>query len=283
MASPLPTAWFNGSFVPLDSVRISPLDRGFLFADAVYEVIPVYDGRPFLLGPHLDRLGRSLGELRIADPHGRDEWTAIVTGLVERNGGGTVAVYLQVSRGADAGRDHCFPGESVRPTVFGMATPVPHPHPDRAGIRAITRPDLRWGRCDIKSTGLLANVLARQAAKEAGAGEAILLRGGELVEGSGSSVLVVLDGVVLRRPPGPEVLPGTTTDAAVAAARACGYPCRDEPISEARLRAADEIWIAAAMRGLVPVTHLDGVPVGGGVPGPAWRRVVAAFEAGRTG
>lgn len=279
MALPLPIAWFNGAFLPLAEVRVSPLDRGFLFADAVYEVIPVHDGLPFLLEPHLERLERSLRELSLANPHPRTEWQSIVGGLVERNGGGNLAVYLQVTRGADTSRDHAFPSPELRPTVFGMVTPIPAPHPDRKGVRVVTRPDLRWSRCDIKSTALLANILARQAAKEAGAGEALLLRDGELVEGSASSVLIVEGGILCRRPAGTALLPGTTTDAVVAAARAAGIECREERVSEARLRGADEVWITAATRGVVPVTHIDGAPVGDGRPGPVYERVATLFEA----
>lgn len=280
MAIPLPTAWFNGEFLPLADVRVSPLDRGFLFADAVYEVIPVYAGKPFLLEPHLRRLERSLGELRINNPHEPDQWREIVRGLVTRNGGGTMAVYLQVSRGADAGRDHSFPAATLRPTVFGMATPIAETPPDRVGVRAITMPDQRWARCDIKSTALLANILARQAATEAGASEALLLRNGALVEGSASSVIIVESGTLVRPPAGGhEMLPGTTTDAVVTVAKVVGYSCRDEAITEARLRSAAEIWLTAATRGVVPVVSLDGEPVGGGQPGPVWRKVAAAFEA----
>lgn len=281
MTVPLPTAWFNGKFMPLADVRVSPLDRAFLYGDAVYEVIPVFAGQSFLLEAHLDRLERSLRELRIRNLHSRTDWVTLITGLVQRNGGGNLAVYLQISRGADVGRDHAFPGEHVSPTVFGMVSPISEPHPDRLGIQAITRPDQRWGRCDIKSTALLANILARQAAHEAGAGEAILLRNGQLTEGSASSVIIVERGVLLRRPAGPEVLPGTTTDAVFAIARQCGRSCRDEAISEERLRRADEIWIAAATRGIAPVVMLDGRPVGNGLPGPVWRQVAAAFDASK--
>ena len=281
MAAPLPFAWFNGTFAPLVEVRLSPLDRAFLFGDAVYEVIPIYAGQPFLLDAHLDRLERSLKELRIRNPHNRVEWVAVITGLVQRNGGGNLAVYLQVSRGADVERDHAFPGDHIAPTVFGMVSVSKEPHPDQEGIRAITRPDQRWSRCDIKSTALLANVLARQEAREAGAGEVLLLRNGELAEGSASSVIIVENGVLLRRPAGPEVLPGTTTDAVFAVARRCGRRCADESITEARLRQADEIWIAAATRGVVPVVALDGEPVGDGAPGPVWRQVAAAFDASK--
>ena len=281
MTAPLPIAWFNGAFRPLSDVRISPLDRAFLYADAVYEVIPVYAGQPFLLDPHLDRLERSLGELRIRNPHSRAEWVTVISGLIQRNGGGNLAVYLQVSRGADVGRDPGFPGDHVAPTVFGMASPVSAPRPDGPGIQAITRTDQRWARCDIKSTALLANILARQEAREAGADEAILLRDGHLAEGSSSSVIIVERGVLLRRPAGPEVLPGTTTDAVFAVARQCGRNCLDEVIPDERLRRADEIWIAAAMRGIVPVVMLDSRPVGSGEPGPVWRQVAAAFEASK--
>ena len=279
MAAPLHTAWFNGSFMPLAEVRISPLDRAFLFGDAVYEVIPVHAGQAFLLDPHLDRLERSLRELGIRNPCRRAEWIDIINGLIEQNGGGNLAVYLQVSRGADIKRYHAFPPESVRPTVFGMVSTMAEPHPDQLGLRAITCADQRWSRCDIKSPALLANLLARQAAREAGAGEAILLRDGYLTEGSASSVIIVEGGALIRRPAGPELLPGTTTDAVFAAAAGVGLACRDEMISEQRLRQADEIWIAAATRGITPVLELDGKMIGDGRPGPVWRQVAAAFEA----
>ncbi len=281
MAVPLPTAWFNGEFMPLAAVRVSPLDRAFLFGDAVYEVLPVYAGQSFLLEPHLDRLERSLREVAIRNPHGRAEWEKIIGGLVQRNGGGNLAVYLQVSRGADVGRDHAFPGSHVTPTVFGMVSPLREPHPDRTGIRAITRPDQRWGRCDIKSTALLANVLAREAASAAGAGETILLRDGQVTEGSASSVIIVEQGILVRRPAGPDVLPGTTTDAVFVIARECGRRCIDDAITVERLRGADEIWIAAATRGIAPVVVLDDTPVGNGEPGPVWQQVSAAFDASR--
>ncbi len=279
MAAPLHTAWFNGSFMPLSEVRISPLDRAFLFGDAVYEVIPVYASQPFLLDPHLDRLERSLRELCIRNPHRRADWMEIITGLIEHNGGGNLAVYLQISRGADTRRDHAFPPDSVPPTVFGMVSTITEPHPDQLGLRAITVADQRWSRCDIKSTALLANLLARQAAREADASEAILLRDGQLSEGSASSVIIVERGALIRRPAGPEVLPGTTTDAIFIAAARSGLECRDEMISEQRLREADEIWIAAATRGITPVLELDGRMIGDGRPGPVWRQVAAAFEA----
>jgi D-alanine transaminase len=281
MAAALPVAWLDGAFLPLAEARISPLDRGFLFGDAVYEVIGAYDGRPLLLDAHLARLARSLRELRIDSPHDDAGWRAIIAGLIERNGGGRahpdMGLYLQVSRGADDHRDHCFP-RGVAPTVFAMASRLEPTHLETPGVRAITAPDNRWGRCDIKSTALLANILLRQAAAEAGAGECILLRDGFVTEGSGSSVLVLEGRNLASRPNSPEILPGTTLELVREVAAAAGFGYREEAISEARLRAADEVWLTAALRGVAPVTHVDGRPIGRGVPGPAWRVVAEAYE-----
>jgi D-alanine transaminase len=278
MAAALPIAYLDGRYLPVAEARISPLDRGFLFADAVYEVIAVYGGRPLLLDAHLARLARSLGELGIADPYAPAGWRAIVAGLVERNGAGAdMGVYLQVSRGTDTGRDHAFP-QGIPPTVFAMASPLGPVDLDAAGVRAITGPDTRWARCDIKTTALLANVLLRQAAREAGAGELIMLRDGHVTEGSGSSVLVVEGRTVTTRPDGPEILPGTTIRLVRELAVAAGFGYREEAISEKRLRGADEIWLTAALRGVAPVVALDGAPVGAGIPGPGWRAVAEAYE-----
>lgn len=281
MASAFPIAYLNGAFLPLAQARISPLDRGFLFADAVYEVIAAYGGKPFLLDAHLGRLERSLGELRIPGPHDAAGWEVIINGLIQRNieagHGPDMSIYLQVSRGADTGRDHSFP-PGLAPTVFAMASPVPAMDLATAGVRAITGADNRWARCDIKSTALLANVLMRQAAAEAGAGECIMLRDGLVTEGSGSSVLIVEGRALISRPNGREILPGTTIRMVHDVAVGCGFSYREELISEARLRAADEVWITAATRGVAPVTHIDGRPVGNGSPGPGWRTVAAEYE-----
>ncbi len=281
MAQALPIAFLDGEFLPLAAARISPLDRGFLFGDAVYEVIGAYDGVPLLLEAHLARLARSLAELRIAAPCDDAGWRRIIAGLIERNGGGRahpdLGLYLQVSRGADAGRDHCFP-QGVRPTVFAMASALAPTRLDAPGLRAITAPDNRWGRCDIKSTALLANVLLRQAAADAGAGECIMLRDGFVTEGSGSSVLVLEGRCLVSRPNGPDILPGTTIALVRELAVAAGLGWREEAVSEARLHSADEVWLTAALRGLAAVTHVDGRPIAAGVPGPMWRVVAEAYE-----
>ena len=276
MAETLPNAYLNGIFQALDEIRISPLDRGFLFGDAVYEVVPVRSGKPLLIDAHLGRLDRSLEALRIANPYPEARWRELIAELTTRNGGGNLAVYLQVSRGADTGRDHAFPVDAT-PTVFAMATKLTE-HDYADGVKAITLPDNRWGRCDIKATALLANVLAKQTAIESGAAEAILLWDGDVTEGSVSSVLIVENGDVVRRPHGNEVLPGTTTDFVVQVARESGIVVHEQIIDERRLRSADEIWLTGATRGIAPVVELDGAPVGTGAPGPVWQQVVKRFE-----
>ncbi len=282
MAAPLPIAWLNGAFVPLAEARVSPLDRGFLFADSVYEVLPVYGGRPFLFVEHIARLERSLREIRMRSPFGRPEWAALLTELVARNGGGEMYLYVQVTRGAEEGRNHAL-NPALAPTVFMMASPLAplEESVSTHGVGAVTMPDERWGRCDIKSTALLANVLAKSRAVDAGETEAILLAGGELREGSSSSVLVVKDGVIHAPPYGPEILPGTTRELALSLATRAGIATRVAPIGEAVLRAADEVMISFATRGVLPVTRIDGAPVGSGRPGPVWRTLATGFDAYR--
>lgn len=277
MARALPIAHLNGAFLPIEQARISPLDRGFLFGDAIYEVIPVFGGQPLLLDEHLARMERSLAEIRIRPPHDASGWRALIGTLIERNGGGDMSIYLQVSRGADNGRDHAFPA-AIPPTVFGMASPMARPDLAHAGVRAITAADPRWARCDIKSTSLLANILMRQAAAEAGASEVILIRDGDVTEGSASSVVIVEGNRLTTRPNGPEILPGTTIGLVRRLALECGYQFQEEIITESRLRNADEIWVMGAVRGISPITHLDGQPVATATPGPVWRAVAQRYE-----
>jgi len=281
LASALETAYLNGEFLPIGQTAISPLDRGFLFGDAVYEVVPIYDNQPLLLEAHLERLDRSLQEISIHNPYSVAAWKTIVNGLAERNGGGDLTVYLQVSRGADAGRDQVFP-TAVAPTVFAMATPLKVCDYSN-GLTAITLPDDRWGRCDIKSTSLLANVLAREAAAQAGAVDAILIRDGMVTEAAVSSVLLVEKGQLVRRFNSRAILSGTTTDYVVELAEQIGYRCTEEEIAEHRLRQADEIWLTGATKSIAPIVQLDGTPVGNGQPGPVWQKVNQAFEAHKHG
>jgi len=279
MSTPFPICLLDDRQLPLAEARISPLDRSFLFADGVYEVIPVYDGRLFRFQAHAERLARSLAALHIPDPHSRSHWRERLDALVSANGGGDQYVYLQVSRGHELGRNHIAP-PGLKPTVFAYCAPWPHTAPEvfTEGLRCITTADTRWARCDIKSVALLANVLLRQQAAEAGASEAILLREGKLTEGSASTVHVVLGGELLTPPNSHRILPGTTRGVVVEIAQALGIAHRSEDISESQLRSADEIWLASATREVQPVTRLDERPVGTGLPGPLWQRVHARYQ-----
>lgn len=281
MGEPLPVCFLNGEFLPLRDARISPLDRGFLYSDGAYEVTPVYGGRPFRFDQHHDRLTRSLEEIRMVDPLARAAWRDIYRQLIARNAhAGDLYVYVQVTRGAEFGRNHA-PLPDVPRTVFAFASPWPTGRAgwQENGLPAITAADTRWARCDIKSVSLLANVLLRQLAVDENASETILLRDGYLTDASASSVHVVVGGE-LRTPPNSwKLLPGTTRGVIEEIALQAGVQWRSTPVTEAQLRGADEIVMGAATREVQPVTTLDGKPVGGGKPGPVWRKLFDAFQA----
>lgn len=278
---PLPVCYLNGEYLPLAQARISPLDRGFLFADSVYEVLPVFDGRMFRFREHFDRLAHSLHEIRMTSPHSHEQWLALLEELIQRNGGGSMYVYVQVTRGMEFGRNHNFP-QGVQPTVFALASQLPVLTPEirEKGLAAITIEDFRWGRCDIKSTALLANVLMKQQAFDAGAQEALIVRDGEVLEGSSTSIYVVNKGTAATPPNSRRILPGITRDAALELAAAL-MPVEVRHVSVEEMRAADEVWIAASTRDVLPITRIDGRPVGDGKPGPLWHRVSAAFVESR--
>jgi D-alanine transaminase len=274
MAEPLPLCYLNGAYLPLTEARISPLDRGFLYADGVYELMPVYGGRPFRFAAHGERLARSLAAIGMRDPHTREGWRALLGALLEKNGGGDCYIYWQVTRGAQHGRTHA-PLPDIPRTVFAFCAPWPATTPGslEQGVACVTAADTRWARCDIKSVALLANVLLRQQSVDAGAAETILLRDGGLTEASASAVHVVLGGTLVVPPPSHQILPGTTRGVVEELAARVALPCRAAAVSEAQLRAADEIWLSAATREVQAVTRLDGRAVGTGQPGPVWRRV----------
>lgn len=278
MNGPLPTCYLNGNYLPLAEARVSPMDRGFLFADAVYEVIPVYGGRPFRLREHLDRLNRSLGGIRMSAPRSHPEWAAICTQLLQQSGAHDSYIYLQVSRGAEFGRNHAWP-EGLVPTVFAYVTaldPTPATLLDR-GVAAVTAADIRWARRDIKSTALLANILLKKLAADAGAFETIMIENGELTEGSSTAVHVISDSVIHTPPNGHRILPGTTRDVVTELAVRLNLSSNSSRVPEAMLRSADEIWLSFATRGVLAVTSLDGEAVGAGKPGPLFKRMHAAF------
>ena len=280
---PLDVCFLNGEYLPLQEARVSPLDRAFLFADAVYEVLPVYGGRPFRLRQHLDRLQRSLDEIGMAAPLTHAQWAGICAELTERNrrqpdGAGDTYVYIQVTRGAEYGRNHAWP-EGLKPTLFAYASALPALSADmvRDGVAAITAEDIRWARRDIKSTSLLANILLKKRAAEVGAFETIMLEHGFLTEGSSTTVHVLSQGSLLTPPNGHSILPGTTRTVVEELAARIDMPCVNRPITEATLRAADEIWLAFSTRGVIPVTRLDRSAIGTGRPGPMFQRIHAAF------
>jgi D-alanine transaminase len=273
VAEPYPTCYLNGAFGPLADARISPLDRGFLFADGVYEVVPVHRSRPFRLRAHLQRLDASLAAIRLPNPHDEREWQSILQQLAAAAGGAEMLLYVQVTRGAEAGRNHLFP-RPASPTVFAFAGPYPLPSAKTLdeGLGAITLEDIRWARCDIKSIALLANVLLRQEAADRGADEALLVREGLLLEGSSSSVLLCIGGTLVTPPNDHRILPGTSRDAVLELAQGW-LPSQVCPLEARELASCDEVWIASAGRGVLPVTRIDGAPVGAGRPGPLWREM----------
>ena len=274
MADPLPICYLNGERLPLEEARISPLDRGFLYSDGAYEVMPVYDGRPFRFAAHRERFTRSLNEIRMRDPHTVEEWRDILGGLVTANGDGNQYIYWQVTRGAERGRNHA-PLPDIPRTVFAFCAPWPATAPGalEKGVACVTAQDTRWSRCDIKSVSLLANVLLRQLAVDANAAETILLRDGDMMEASASAVHVVINGEIRTPPNSQKILPGTTRGVMQEMAARAGIPYRATRVSEAELRSAQEIWMSASTREVQSVTTLDGRPVGSGQPGPLWRRV----------
>jgi D-alanine transaminase len=277
---PLPLVWLDGRLLPLEEARISPLDRGFLFGDGAYEVLPVYGGRAYRFEAHMARLERSLAEMRMTPPVDHAGWLAIFGQLVQGNGGGDLLLYVQVTRGVEAERFH-VPQPGTRPTVFACVQKLPA-IPAAAierGVAAVTAEDIRWSRCDIKSTSLLGNVLLRWLAADAGATETILRRDGMLTEGSASSVHLVESGRLVTPPQTNAILPGTTRGVIFELAERADIPSERRPVAVAELDSADELLIASAGGGIRAITTLDGAPVGSGTPGPVYRQIYAAFKA----
>jgi D-alanine transaminase len=272
-------ACLNGKFLSLADTRVSVMDRGFLFGDGVYEVIPVYGGKLFRLAHHLKRLQNSLDAVSIANPLTDEAWESMLTDLVKRNKGGDQAVYLQVTRGVAAKRDHAFP-DNTAPTLFAMSSPVAESVDieNISGTTAITLPDIRWKLCNIKAITLLPNVMLRQQAVESGCAEAILISDGRAIEGAASNIFIVKDDLLITPPNGPALLPGITRDLIIELAASHAIPYREADISQEALFTADEIWLTSSTREISPVTSLDDNIIGGGVPGPLWRRMIALYQ-----
>ncbi len=273
-----PIAHFNGELLPLDQIRISPLDRGFIFGDGVYEVIPAYGGRLLRAREHFNRLQRSMDEIGLANPHSVDGWIAEVERLLAHHPGNQ-SVYIQVTRGVPPKRDHVIP-KGLAPTVFMMVSPLATPSAEMVekGVACVSARDFRWEKCHIKSTSLLGNVLARQISADAGATETILFRDGWLTEAAASNVFIVKDGAVAAAPQDEHILLGITYELLTDLAREGKLRFDVRPIAEAEVRAADEIWLSSSTKEVLAVTTLDGRPVGAGVPGPVFRRMHALFQ-----
>ena len=277
--APLPVAFLDGEFIESASARVSAYDRGFLFGDGVYEVIPVYGGRPFHLVEHLRRLAHSLAGIALGVPWNEDWWKAQIEALIEKNGGGNQSLYLQITRGAEFGRDHRFP-VGVTPTVFMFctATPPRDPRVDRDGLSVVTAEDFRWAKCDLKTTSLLANVLLRQYAHAHDADEVVLHRDGRLTEASVSTVYLVRDGRVVTPPLGSEILPGITRIVILGLCSALHIPVDEIPLTTRDLTRADEVLISSSSREIGAAVRVDGEQVGDGKPGPVFKKLRAAFD-----
>ncbi len=275
------TVYLNGQFLPLEDAKVSVLDRGFIYGDGVYELIPVYSRKPFRLKQHLARLQRSLDGIRLTNPHSPAEWERIIGELIARMPFDDQGVYFQVTRGV-AKRDHAFPTETA-PTVFMMSNPLALPPAEAVerGVAVVTAEDERWLHCDLKTISLLGNVLARQLAVDVGAAEAVLFRDGHLTEASASNVLIVQDGVIVAPPKDNQILPGITYDAAFEVAREGGLAVEIRPIPREEALHADEMWLSSSTKEILAVTKVDGRPFAGGGPGPVFRKIYALFQASK--
>lgn len=274
----LPTVYLNGRFLPIGEAKISPLDRGFIFGDGVYEVIPFYAGRGLRMREHLHRLQRSLNELEIVNPYTIEHWESSIASLIEKNGGGNVGVYIQVTRGV-AKRDFP-PPMGLTQTVFMMVNPLATPKPEiyEKGIAGVSLDDNRWLKCHIKSVALLGAVLLKHESNQAGADEAVLFRDGYLTESSASNIAAVKNGVILCPPLDNLILPGITYELMIELARKNNMPLEIRRVSRKEVKKADELWIMSSTKEVVPIVRLDEKPIGNGQPGPIFKRMLQLFQ-----
>jgi D-alanine transaminase len=277
--------YLNGEFKPLAAASVSPMDRGFLFGDGVYEVVPVYSRKPFRLDEHLRRLQNSLDAIRLANPLTATEWHDIVSRLIAAAEWNDQSVYLQVTRGPMAVRNHAFPA-TVTPTVFGLVEPLVTPAAAlrEQGVTAISTADIRWLRCNVKATSLLANCLLRQMAFDAGCVETIMFRDGILSEGAASNIFVVKNGVLLAPQKNHLMLPGITYDIVLELAAQHGLKTEVRDITDAEVRAADELWLSSSTKEVLPIVEIDGKKVGAGgtapagSPGPVFKQMYGWYQ-----
>jgi D-alanine transaminase len=279
-------AYLNGDYMPLEEARISPMDRGFLFGDGIYEVIPSYHGKMVGFGQHIARMQEGLGAIEIKLGWDDEKWHTLCTSLLEKNGNGNLGIYLHVTRGADSKRHHAYP-EGIEPTVFGYAFEIPAPPiPNRDQIHpysCATGHDMRWDRCNIKSISLLGNVMHYQQGYSKGHGEILLYNeNNELTECGACNAYIVKDGVVATPILDNQILPGITRQLLLSVLAADGsIPVEERVITMDEVWDADEVWISSSSKEVVPVTQLDGKPVGDGKPGPIWEKAAKLYSAGK--
>ncbi len=274
----LPTVYLNGNFLPIEEAKISPLDRGFIFGDGVYEVIPFYAGRGLRMREHLKRLQRSLDELEIENPYTIEHWEASITALIEKNGGGNVGVYIQVTRGV-AKRDFP-PPMGLTQTVFMMVNPLATPKPEiyTKGISCVSLDDNRWLKCHIKSVALLGAVLLKHESSQGGYDDAVLFRDGYLTESSASNIAAVRNGVILCPPLDNLILPGITYELMIELAQKNSMPLEIRRVPRRQVKSADELWIMSSTKEVVPIVTLDDKPIGSGEPGPIFKQMHQLFQ-----
>ena len=274
----LPTVFLNGEFMPIEEAKISPLDRGFIFGDGVYEVIPYYSGRGLRAVEHLKRLQRSMDELQIDNPYPISQWETLLNSLIEKNGGGNIGVYIQVTRGV-AKRDFS-PPKGLKQTVFMMVNPLATPKAEiyENGIACVSLDDNRWLRCHIKATALLGAVMLKHEGNQAGADEVVLFRDGYLTESSASNIAAVKNGVILCPPMDNLILPGITYELMIELARKNSMPLEIRRVLRREVEQADELWITSSTKEVVPIVKLDDKPIGDGKPGPMFRKMRQLFE-----
>lgn len=279
-------AFLNGSYMPLEEARISPMDRGFLFGDGIYEVIPSYNGKMVGFGPHIARMKEGLAAIEIGLDWDQDQWRELCTNLSEKNGHGNLGIYLHVTRGADTKRHHAYP-EGLEPTVFAYGFDIAAPPiPDRNLVKPYTCStghDLRWHRCNIKSISLLGNVMHFQQGYSKGDGEILLYNANnELTECGACNAYIVKNGVVITPPLDSQILPGITRQLALKVLREDGtIPVEERTITMDEVWDADEIWISSSSKEIAPVVKLDGKPVGDGKVGPVWEIAAKLYTAGK--
>lgn len=273
------TVYLNGQFMPIEEAKIPVLDRGFIFGDGVYEVIPAYSRRPFRLAEHLRRLQHSLDGIRLPNPHTEAEWGALFREMIARINAEDQYIYLHITRGV-ARRDHAFPKPPPAPTIFMMSNPLLTPPAEllATGVSAVSAPDNRWLRCDIKAISLLPNVLLRQMAVDAGCTETIMVRDGFLTEGAASNIFVVKNGKLLAPPKDNLMLPGITYDVVLEIARDAHIPHEVRKVAASEVFGADELLLTSSTKEVLAITTLDGKPVGSGKPGAMFTQLHKLYQ-----